>query len=680
MRINRIKIKNIRSYENAEINFPLGSVLLSGDIGSGKSSILLATEFALFGLQPGQKGSSLLKNGKENGLVELEFEIGDKKITLTRTLKRRKSITQDASFITINGETKEKAVTELKNDVLNLINYPSEFSKKTNLLYRYTVYTPQEEMKQIILENPEIRLNTLRHVFGIDKYKRIKENSVIFLQKIKELVKIKQGQVFDLEETKLNLELKKNQLVDIEKNIPQINIEINEVKLKKDDKKKEIEEIQDKIFQKKALENELEKNNIFFLTKNEQAIRIKKEIEEIKNHLKETSKNFDKDKLEKIIIELSNKKSQIEKLKNEVIKSNTQIMSLDSKKQEIYHLKEKMIHLKNCPTCLQEVSQNHKNNILSETDRKIIEINSEKIKIDNEKQKIEITIMELESFLNELEKERKELEKIKIIIESTEKDSKKLIDLEKSKELTEKDLNLLEEQKIILKNSIFELKKFDNIFQLKEKEFSEIAEKQKRAEIKKAEIEKEIQLINIQIKELESLIEKKEEIKKQLDYLSELEEWISENFLDMISFIEKNVMLKLRDEFSKLFSEWFSILVPENFIVRLDDDFTPIIEQQGFEIDYTYLSGGEKTAIALAYRLALNQTINSVLSEIRTKGLVILDEPTDGFSQQQLDKMRDVLQELDVEQLIIVSHDQKIESFVDNIIRLKKEQGSTIVN
>ena len=37
--------------------------------------------------------------------------------------------------------------------------------------------------------------------------------------------------------------------------------------------------------------------------------------------------------------------------------------------------------------------------------------------------------------------------------------------------------------------------------------------------------------------------------------------------------------------------------------------------------------------------------------------------------------MRDVLQELNVDQLIIVSHDQKIESFVDNIIKLKKQDG-----
>jgi exonuclease SbcC len=68
-----------------------------------------------------------------------------------------------------------------------------------------------------------------------------------------------------------------------------------------------------------------------------------------------------------------------------------------------------------------------------------------------------------------------------------------------------------------------------------------------------------------------------------------------------------------------------------------------------------------------------------MLSKIKTHNLVILDEPTDGFSDQQLDKMRDVLNELDVKQLIIVSHEAKIESFVENIIKFKKDGRVTKV-
>ena len=53
MIIKKIKLENIRSYKQAEVNFPLGKVLLSGDVGAGKSTILLAIDFVLFGLTKG---------------------------------------------------------------------------------------------------------------------------------------------------------------------------------------------------------------------------------------------------------------------------------------------------------------------------------------------------------------------------------------------------------------------------------------------------------------------------------------------------------------------------------------------------------------------------------------------------------------------------------------------------
>ncbi len=194
MKIKKIILENIRSYESQEFNFPEGSVLLAGDIGSGKTSILLGIEFALFGLQPGQRGNALLRNGADSGKVVIEFEVDGDAITVERTLKRGKSISQDYCAISINdGDKKEISVTELKSKILDLLNYPKEFSKKQNLLYKFTVYTPQEEMKEIILEDPELRVNTLRHIFGIDKYKRILENTSLLLSKIREEKRTKRG-------------------------------------------------------------------------------------------------------------------------------------------------------------------------------------------------------------------------------------------------------------------------------------------------------------------------------------------------------------------------------------------------------------------------------------------------------------------------------------------------------
>ena len=56
MLVRRLTLKNFRSYNDGEetaVDLPDGVVLFEGDIGSGKSTILLSIEFALFGLGAG---------------------------------------------------------------------------------------------------------------------------------------------------------------------------------------------------------------------------------------------------------------------------------------------------------------------------------------------------------------------------------------------------------------------------------------------------------------------------------------------------------------------------------------------------------------------------------------------------------------------------------------------------
>src|SRR5512137_1305076 len=105
MILKKLKIKNIRSYKEQEIEFPEGSTLLMGDIGSGKTSVLLAIEFALFGLQPGQKGNSLMRNNENEASVILEFEVDENQVTIERSLKKSgKSMAQADTAVTINNE------------------------------------------------------------------------------------------------------------------------------------------------------------------------------------------------------------------------------------------------------------------------------------------------------------------------------------------------------------------------------------------------------------------------------------------------------------------------------------------------------------------------------------------------------------------------------------------------
>ena len=203
MLIKKLYLENIRSHVNTEIDFQEGKTLLAGNIGSGKSSILLAIDFALFGIAKGVlPGSALLRNGHDAGKVKLHFSMDENEITIERKLKKSSSgISQETGSISINGNKTEKSAVELKQAVLELLNYPQELlTKGRGLIYRYTVYTPQEEMKQILLSPSELRLDILRRVFGIDKYKRIKENSSIFLKLLRDKKKSLSSRIMDLED------------------------------------------------------------------------------------------------------------------------------------------------------------------------------------------------------------------------------------------------------------------------------------------------------------------------------------------------------------------------------------------------------------------------------------------------------------------------------------------------
>jgi DNA repair protein SbcC/Rad50 len=679
MIFKKLKLVNIRSYERIELILPEGSLLLSGDIGSGKTTILIALEFALFGLQPGQKGASILKNGKDEGIVELTVDIDGKEIIITRSLKRKKSINQEATFVTCNGRTDEMSITESKNLILKLINYPQEFAKKTNFLYRFTVYTPQEEMKSIIFENPETRMNTLRHIFGIDKYKRIKENALIFSSKLRDVSRVKQGQIMGMESLRERLEEKKIAMNIALSSLPEIENKLIYFSQKIREKESEIKEIESKIRQKSSIENEREKVNLIFMTKKDSSIRLKKEIERLKIKIENTEKDFDNEKLSALVRDIEEKIKIKEKINSDIIESSIKIRNIGEKKAEITELIDTISNLKVCPTCLQQVSMQHKSNLFETTRKNLINENEEMKKITIEYEKNKKFLEEISKEIINLKEQRLKMQEQKIRILSLDEDKKGLEDYKKQLTNVEKDISMLSEQLKSLENMLPEFKKFEKIFEIKTFEYKELSDEHRKYEIKKAEKQKEKSIMERDIAIAQREIDEKEKIKNELFEISEIEKWISNDFMQIISFIEKNVLIKLREEFSSLFKKWFSLLVPDNFEAVIDDNFTPIIEQQGYEIEYSFLSGGEKTAVALAYRLALNQIINTIFSEIKTKGVVILDEPTDGFSESQIDRMRDVFQQLDLRQLIIVSHDQKIESFVNNIIKFKKERGVSLI-
>ncbi len=681
MLLKSIKLRNIRSYLNQQIDFPVGSVLLSGDIGSGKSTILLAIEFALFGIKRKDlSGSALLRHGKKEGEVELKFDIDGKEIIIKRKLKRGKEdIKQEAGYIITKGIKKEGTHIELKTQILDLLGYPKDLvTKSKDLVYRYTVYTPQEAMKQILMEEKDIRLDTLRKVFNIDKYKRIRENSQIFIRNLKEKRKNYEGKIEDLEEKKKTKEKRQEEIKEFEKKIKELTPKLKEVKKQMRENKNLILKTEDSIKKLNELKKELQLNELTLNNKIEKRKTNAKEIETLEKEINKIKKELEEKEIkdtETLLNEIKQKEQELRLMSNTILEINKRISEFETRKKHSNETKEKISKIDQCPTCLQKVGEEHKKAI-HEKEQKLIDELEDDIKLHKEQEtSARKKVEELNKKQEELRKKESEIKVLLLKKESIKEKEKKKQDLEMHQERIKQEIGEINIKKIELSKKIQETKNIEEIYERLKENFEKIQLNERKLEIDKKELEVKKEDITKIIKELEEEINKKLKIKKDLNKISQYQNWLEEYFINLMNTMEKHVMLQVYREFNDLFQQWFNILIEDETLnVRLDDEFTPLIEQNGYETDIENLSGGERTAVALAYRLSLNKVINDIVGEIKTKDILMLDEPTDGFSTEQLDKIRVVLDQLNIKQIIIVSHESKIESFVESVIRINKSE------
>jgi len=686
MFLKSIRLHNIRSYEDAEINFPLGSVLLAGDIGSGKSTILLAIEFAIFGAKKGELPAyTLLRHGEKEGNVELRMNIDGKDVIIKRNLKRSNDdIKQEAGYLIVNNAKKDGTAEELRAIVLDLLGYPKDLVKKgKDMIYRYTVYTPQEEMKQILYESKETRIDTLRKVFNIDKYKRIRDNSKIIMNSLREKKRYIEGFILDLEYKKREMAEKKNEILELDRIIREIEPKISDVKNILSEKRRLIEHVEEEIKELNFLRKELSVAEATLAHKVEQNNNLNCEIKKMESQIEDIKKYVEGkslDELDSTAKKMSSKETEINEAELNFRNAIKKINELEVKIGHCSETIKKIESLEICPVCEQKVDESHKHDIYSRESKKCNEFIKEIEKYRERESKLDKIKIELKKEIDLLMKEQNHFSVLKIKFENlNEKQSLKEEKLA-LKERIKKEIGMMNAKKSQLSAKIGEHSETEAIYKNIKNGIDGLLPQERFLELEKRKFESEMNSAKRAVATIEKEIAEKEKAKQKLAYILQLNNWISELFVNLMSTMEKHVMVNIHSQFNELFDNWFGILLEDDTInVRIDEDFTPIIEQNGYETYIENLSGGEKTSVALSYRLALNKVVNDIVAGIKTKDIIMLDEPTDGFSTEQLDKIRDVIGQLNMKQVIIVSHESKIESFVENVIRVQKQEHVSVV-
>ena len=672
MMIKKLKLENIRSYKNQIIDFPPGKTLFEGDIGSGKSTLLMAIEFGLFGLGS-EKAGSLLKAGETEGSVGLQFESDSRDYIVTRKLVRKKnSIGQQDCILKTPEETRHYSATEIKEKILEILNFNEPPDPKAqSVIYRYAVYTPQEEMKAILTNNPEQRLQTLRKAFGIEDYKIAGENA----KSLSNEIRIKGVKFATLAEEIQSLRSKMDLL---KASISQKRAELEGLE---QDKKKMSELIQGQKAKQEelratqlALKEEAGKADALFalITEKDRDIKGARDqigsnqarIKIVQPKISEAEKISNPSELA-----MKDLRVAVEKLEGEL----TSLQQLETKIRVKFSDYKSILEKGVCPLCDTVIEPGRFSDLVTHKNE---ELKESEIKVGACKETLQKKKLVLDRKM-EFDQAQERLKDYVRSLSEYEENLKiwqgKLEEASVAREKANVELAAVKASVQRLQEVSSDLKNLDSRIQQGEAEIKKLENTASSGEASILEWER-------QKKEHEEAIEKKLGDKARSDKLNEYQIWVQDFFMPTLDLVEKNVMVSINQEFDAHFQRWFGMLVEDpGKQAKVDEEFTPVVQQDGIDQDVGYLSGGEKTSIALAYRLALNAVVRRVSTGMKSN-LLILDEPTDGFSKEQLSKVREILDELQSPQIILVSHERELESFADQVIRVTKTNGVSAIS
>jgi exonuclease SbcC len=665
--LKSLKLLNIRSYTEQAITFPMGTTLFEGDIGSGKSTILMAIEFALFGLGS-EKGGALLKAGAKKGLVTLCFEVDGEEYEACRSLERKaKSIQQADCSLKTEDKVLQLSASEMKQRILDILafNEPAD-PKAQSVIFRYAIFTPQEEMKAIIWMRADSRLQTLRKAFRIEDYRIAQDNSKTLASSIKEKAVKLAAHASDLEGCKEKCGAKKGEIAKCEeeltilgRNKADLDGKVTALREKVDALRRSSESLVRAAGEVPLLEADIK-------DKNGEVVVLENEVEELASETQELQPEVER--LSKM--QAPTPKTEDE-LKEELRLARQKEREMRSA-QDVIGAKisdyESVERNKVCPTCDRPAEP-------EEFEEKIRFKKEEKNRALEEVAACEGRIKEIEALQDALREYRRNQDRLQSLAERVRKNQERI---EKDREKVQK----LKEQVTSAENRLEKARQHVEEFNRISTEIDGLSKELKEEEIRLTRVEKTIsgsqrtiEMLTREVDELETEIQAKEKERKAAERLREYQMWLEEFLVPTLQSIETHVMMNINQEFNMHFQKWWTMLVDDpGKESRIDEDFTPIVEQDGYEQDYNYLSGGEKTSLALAYRLSLNTIVQKVSAGIKSN-LLILDEPTDGFSKEQLFKIREILDELKCPQVIMVSHEKELESFADQVMKIEKKDG-----
>jgi len=210
MHLNRLILRNFKKYRRAEIEFQDGLTGIVGSNGSGKSTVVEAIAWALYGNKASIIKRELIKNSlageSESVEVSLSLQIGRNELTIIRRMKG-KSLTPEA-ILAIDGSRVAMGSREVDLRLEDLLKISfSDFMK--------TFYARQKDLDNLLREGGTGKREYLLKLLGLDE---IKERAIEHIK----------NDIRSIEDQRNKISGALAEIRDIEKKIEETSLEIRQ--------------------------------------------------------------------------------------------------------------------------------------------------------------------------------------------------------------------------------------------------------------------------------------------------------------------------------------------------------------------------------------------------------------------------------------------------------------------
>ncbi len=181
--LTSINLENWRSHESTTLEFRKGTNLLVGIMGSGKSSVLDAISFALFGTFPALEHRKLsfgeiMRHERDFARVKLRLEWKGEKYEVMREIKKTKNkIASDAELRKgSEGKLVEKGQTAVTRYVEHILQIDYD-------LFSRAIYSEQNNIDHFLTLDPAKRKVEMDELLGLIRFEAARSNAVTLINK-----------------------------------------------------------------------------------------------------------------------------------------------------------------------------------------------------------------------------------------------------------------------------------------------------------------------------------------------------------------------------------------------------------------------------------------------------------------------------------------------------------------